>query len=223
MRLYFHYYQGGFSNCYILGTGMSAESEDNAQNNSQTNAQNSADQDEAIIIDPAIMDPTLLKIIEGNNFTLRGIFITHDHPHHVNGIRAILRIYDTEIYAINPIVAGYKSIHVHDEEIVQAGPFKVEVFSIPGHSSDSAVFKVDRHLFTGDAMSAGLLGSTSSSYAATNQNSALRRKILSLPGDYTVLPGHGPPSTLEAERRFNLDLNSFEHKKNRRPVFRIDW
>ena len=217
MRLYFHYCPSGFSNCYLLGTDLvSNPASGVAPLSVMAGPQpEAAPQPEAVIVDPGMMDSVLLRIIEENNFSLKGILITHDHPHHVQGLRAILRIYNTEIFAINPVVAGHRTTLIRDGEIVNAGPFKTEVFSIPGHSADSAVFRVGRLLFTGDAMSAGLLGSTASSYAATNQVSALRRKILSLPGDYTILPGHGPPSSLEAERRFNLELNSFEQQKNR--------
>jgi glyoxylase-like metal-dependent hydrolase (beta-lactamase superfamily II) len=168
------------------------------------------------------MDTSLLSMIEDNNYSLRGILITHDHPNHIKGLRAILRIYKTEVFAINPVVAGYHTTLVRDGEILNIGPFRIEVFSIPGHSADSAVFRADRFLFTGDAISACLLGNTASSYSAATQISAIRRKILSLPGDYIILPGHGPPSSLEAERRFNLELNSFEQHKRHRRAFRFE-
>ena len=219
MRLHFHYCPSGFSNCYLLGTDVSGgESlqKDTAQKETPPHR-------EAIIVDPGIMDSSLLSIIEDNNYALKGVLITHDHPHHVRGLRAILRIYKTDIYAINPVIGEHRTTIVRDGEFVNTGPFKLEVFSIPGHSADSAVYRIDRLLFTGDVLSAGLLGGTASSYSAATQVSALRRKILSLPGDYTILPGHGPPSSLEAERRFNLDLNSFEQQKNRRPVFTVDF
>ena len=202
MRLFFHYCPSGFSNCYILG---------------------SESHNEALFIDPGSMDSELLNIIEENNYQLRGILITHDHPHHVHGLRTIMRIYDTEIYAFNPVVRDHRTTLLRDGETLNIGSFEIEVISIPGHSADSAVFKAGRLLFTGDTLNAGLVGSTGSSYAAATQITALRSKILSLPGDYTVLPGHGPPSSLEAERRFNLDLNSFDQQKSRRPVFRIDF
>jgi glyoxylase-like metal-dependent hydrolase (beta-lactamase superfamily II) len=50
----------------------------------------------------------------------------------------------------------------------------------------------------------------------------LRSRLLSLPGDYIVLPGHGPPSTLEAERRFNTDIFNYDQNRSKRPVFRVD-
>ena len=220
MRLYYHYCPSGFSNFYLLGTDFSK---------GESPVESSGDSPEgplpreAIIVDPGMMNSSILNIIEENDYYLRGVLITHDHPHHVTGLRAILRIYNTAIYAASPVVGGYRTNLVRDGETVNIGPFKTEVFSIPGHSADSAVYRIERLLFTGDTMSAGLVGSTASSYSAATQMSALRRKILSLPGDYTILPGHGPPSSLEAERRFNLDINSFEELKNRRPAIRFGF
>ena len=207
MKLYFHYCPSGFSNSYILGTNYSPED---------------SSPREAIIIDPGLMDSNLLRVIEDNNYTLKGILITHDHPHHVRGVKTIMRIYKTEIYAINPVISEHRTSLIRDGDIINIGPFKTEVISVPGHSADSAVFKINRLLFTGDSLTAGLMGSTNSSYAAATQVNALRSKLFPLPGDYTVLPGHGPPTSLEAERRFNMDVNTFEIHKNRRPPFKLD-
>ena len=221
MKLFFHYCPAGFSNCYLLGTDFNREEDKNAP--VPPPPREASPLREAIIIDPGSMDTNLLALIEDNNYSIRGILITHDHPHHVRGLRTVMRIYDTEIFAINPGIGGYRTTLVRDGGTVNIGPFRTEVISIPGHSADSAVFKIGRLLFTGDSLSAGLVGSTASSYAAATQLSALRSKLFSLPGDYTVLPGHGPPSSLEAERRFNLGLKSVEQQKIRRPAYRIDF
>jgi len=216
VRLYYHYCRSGFSNCYILGTDIPEGKETPPPGEASLPL-------EAIIVDPGEMDLNILNLIEDNDYTLKGIFITHDHPQHVKGLATIMRIYNTEIYAINPAIMEHRTTLVRDGDIVNIGPFRIEVILIPGHSADSAVFKIERLLFTGDTLSAGLLGNTASSYAAATQVNALRSKILSLPGDYTVLPGHGPPSSLKAERRFNLGINSFVEQKNRRPVFRVEF
>ena len=133
-----------------------------------------------------------------------------------------MKIYDTEIFALNTSIMEYPCTMLRDGDVIDIGPFTVEVISIPGHSSDSAVYKIERFLFTGDALSAGLMGNTASSYAAVTEAGALLSKILALPGDYAIFPGHGPPSSLEAERHFNLDLNAFGKRENRRRTFRID-
>ncbi|MDR2176494.1 MAG: MBL fold metallo-hydrolase [Treponema sp.] len=203
MKLFFHYCDYGFSNCYILGTEPPEEAG-------------------AVIIDPAVLDEPILRFIENNNYKVRGVLVTHDHIKHVRGLRTLKRIYDAEIFAINPNIREHKTTMVRDGQIINAGPFRIEVLSIPGHSSDSAVFRVDHLLFTGDSLSAGLVGRTASSYGTTIQMMALRSKILSLPGDFTILPAHGPPSTLEAERRYNAGIDSYDESRGRRPKFKLD-
>jgi glyoxylase-like metal-dependent hydrolase (beta-lactamase superfamily II) len=199
LNLYVHCPGYGACNCYIIGTGNSA-----------------------LIIDPGKIDKHIIKLIEDNEFVLRGVLFTHGHRNHINGITTLRRIYNTEIYCIKPAVLDYRTVPVRDGEILNIGGFRVEVINVPGHSADSAVFKIDQLLFTGDALTAGLVGSTASVYGTSNQMSALRNKILSLPGYYTILPGHGPPSSLEAERRFNAGVNTYRDNRSRRPDFILE-
>jgi glyoxylase-like metal-dependent hydrolase (beta-lactamase superfamily II) len=204
LKLYFHYCTFGFSNAYLLGTDDAAKTK------------------EAIIVDPGSMNETILGYIEDNEYTLKGVLITHDHLNHVHGLRTLKRIYDAEVFSINPLIHDHQTTLVRDGDKITVGPFKIEVISVPGHSADSAVFKIEHLLFTGDALSAGLVGRTASTYAAANQITALRYKILSLPGDYTILPGHGPPTTLEAERLFNTGINAYKDPQSKRVNFKID-
>ena len=204
MKLFFHYCIRGFSNCYILG---SEPSENGGP--------------EALIIDPGSMDAGILNCIEKNGYILRGALITHEHSPHVRGLRALKCIYDTDVYAVNHLLLDRRLNMVKDGDSLRIGPFNVDVISVPGHSADSAVFKIGRLLFTGDVLTAGMVGNTVSSYGATVQMTALRSKIFALPGDFTILPGHGPPSTLEAERRFNAGVECYNNMKPRRS--RLLW
>jgi len=148
--------------------------------------------------------------------------ITHDHLSHVRGLRTLMRIYNVEVFAVNQSIMDHKTTVVKDGDRLFIGGFTVEVISIPGHSSDSVVYRVGDMLFTGDVLTAGLVGSTASAYGAATQMNNLRSRLLSLPGDYIILPGHGPPSTLEAERRFNADIFKYDQNRNKRPVFHVD-
>lgn len=204
MNIYFHYCLYGFSNCYIVGTD---DSEDPTASRS------------ALIVDPGCMDEKLVEFIEKNDYTVRAILITHDHDNHVHGLKTFKKIYNAEVFAVDPTVCEQRATIVHDGDILDLAPFSVEVFSVPGHSADSAVFRIERVLFTGDVMSAGLVGTTASSYGRAVQSAAIRSKILSLPGDFVVLAGHGPPSTLEAERRFNAGLEAAERAGAQRAAF----
>ncbi|MDR0602536.1 MAG: MBL fold metallo-hydrolase [Treponema sp.] len=207
MKVFFHYCTYGFSNCYILG----------AEKDDRTGTPGIA-----VIIDPGNMDEQILNFIENNEYSLKAVLLTHDHINHVRGLKTLKRIYNTEIYAVNHVIMDHKTNLVRDGDVVGIGPFSIAVISIPGHSSDSAVFRVERLLFTGDALTAGLVGRTVSSYGAVIQMNALRSRILSLPGDFTILPGHGPPSSLEVERRFNMGVKNFDETKTRRTAFRVD-
>jgi glyoxylase-like metal-dependent hydrolase (beta-lactamase superfamily II) len=222
MKLFFHYCTFGFSNCYVLGTEPSPEKVPEGKTASRDPAPCGEELREAIIIDPGYMDEEIITCLESNEYHLRGALITHDHVHHVHGLRTLKRIYDAPIYAVNPVIEEYKTNMVRDGDILTIGPFSIEVISVPGHSSDSAVYRIDHLLFTGDALTAGLVGRTASTYGTAVQMTALRSKIFSLPGKYAVLPGHGPPSSLEAERRFNAGIEFYEKNKNHRPVFKID-
>jgi glyoxylase-like metal-dependent hydrolase (beta-lactamase superfamily II) len=228
MKLFFRYCLPGFNNCYILGTDTmdlpyEGASREKARRTSHRKTEShEAVPKEAIIIDPGVMDEEILNFIEHNDYTLRGVLLTHDHRNHVRGLRTLKRIYDAEIYAVNPLILDQPATLIRDGDILFIGPFRIEVISVPGHSSDSAVFKVGNILFTGDAISAGLVGTTASSYGAAIQMTALRSKILSLPGDFTILPGHGPPTSLEAERRFNVGVQLFEQRPKQRPSFTLE-
>jgi glyoxylase-like metal-dependent hydrolase (beta-lactamase superfamily II) len=227
VKLFFHYCLHGFSNCYILGTDFPQNGEPGKHGTPSGEASpgeappGEAPPGEAVIIDPGSMDEEILTFIENNDYKLRGVLITHDHRNHVRGLRTLQRIYHVDVYAVNHIVLDHRTTMVRDGEILNLGPFRIEVISVPGHSSDSAVFKIGHLLFTGDTLSAGLVGTTASSYGASVQMTALRSKVLSLPGDYTVLPGHGPPSSLEAERRFNVGI-LYGRNKNQRPAFTVN-
>jgi glyoxylase-like metal-dependent hydrolase (beta-lactamase superfamily II) len=214
MKLFFQYCSYGFSNSFILGS----DNDENAASH-QEDAPHPSD---AIIIDPGAMDDQILKIIESNNFNVRAVLVTHDHLGHVRGLRTLKRIYNAEIFAVNRVILDHKTTMVKDGDKLDIGGFKVEVISIPGHSADSAVYLIGTMLFSGDVLTAGLVGSTASAYGAATQMNKLRSRLLSLPGDYLVFPGHGPPSTLEAERRFNADINQYNDQRNKRPVFRLN-
>ncbi|MCL1991707.1 MAG: MBL fold metallo-hydrolase [Spirochaetes bacterium] len=199
MKLFFQYCTYGFSNCYILG----------------------AENGDAIIIDPGGMDMNILKTIEKNDLNLLAALVTHSHQTHINGLNTLLRIYNVDIIGMNQVIADNKTKMIKDGDKINIGEFEIEAIAIPWHSSDSVVYLMETMLFTGDVLTAGLVGKTSSSYSATAQMKKILSRIISLPGDYLVFPGHGPPTTLEAERRFNNDIINFEISRTKKPTFRI--
>jgi glyoxylase-like metal-dependent hydrolase (beta-lactamase superfamily II) len=209
MVLFFHYCARGFSNCFLVGSDES----------------NPVQRREALIIDPTQIDEAVVTFIESNHYQLKAALLTHDHTNHSYGLRSLMRIYENiEIYAANPIIQGFKTNMLRDGDVFTAAGFTVEAIAVPGHSADSMIYRINRTLFSGDALTAGLIGSTASNYATMREVSVIQRKLFSLPGNYLVFPAHGPPSTLETERRFNAGIALYEQTAHRaaRAPFNLD-
>jgi glyoxylase-like metal-dependent hydrolase (beta-lactamase superfamily II) len=134
------------------------------------------------------------------------VLATHTHDNHIRGIKTLKKIYDTTLYGKTSRIFEHPCTRVHDGDMLDCSGIPVEVIEIPGHSVDSVVYRIDRYLFTGDVLYAGKVGSALSSYARVNLISSIRNKLLVYDDDSVVFPGHGPPSTIGAERRFNIAL-----------------
>jgi glyoxylase-like metal-dependent hydrolase (beta-lactamase superfamily II) len=175
----------GFSNSYLLGPRAGGD---------------------ALLVDPGEFGTAMLQAIESNSLRLRWILVTHAHRAHVGGIRGLLRVYDAVIYCNQPSVLEEPARHVQDGDRLELGAIAVEVIELPGHSIDSLCFRVGGMLFTGDALSAGGIGRTRDANARSLLQTGIRRRVLGLPDDTLLFPGHGPPSRVGIERRFNPHL-----------------
>lgn len=185
MIFYCYYSVVNFSNCYVLGRKGVRD---------------------ALLIDPGIFDEGLLRLLEGNGFYPRHVLITHAHQGHVSGVRTLRKIYDPTLYALEPDALEYPAERIAEAHPLHLAEFTVRVIATPGHSQDSVCFRIDRMLFTGDTLFAGSLGETDTEYEKALLLASVREKLLSLDQELLLFPGHGPPSTLELEKRFNPDL-----------------
>lgn len=182
MKLFFHFVLSNFSNTYILGSVQGGD---------------------AVIIDPGVMDITLLKLIEENNLYIRNILVTHNHASHVNGIKTLLKIYDAKVYSNAELSFETDFIKINDGDKLFLDDIEVNVINVPGHSSDSMIFHIKNMLFTGDVIFAGDID-----HGLTTQNNdilleQIREKIFSMEEETLIFPGHGGPSTIRAEKDFN--------------------
>jgi glyoxylase-like metal-dependent hydrolase (beta-lactamase superfamily II) len=185
MRFFSYYSVINFSNCYLLGQEESGD---------------------ALLIDPGVFDEGLLRLIEDNLFYVRHVLITHSHHAHIGGIRTLRKIYDATFWGFAPKLMEYPVRKVAGAESVELAGFVIEVLETPGHSNDSVCYRIDRLLFTGDTLSAGTVGETGSPYEQALLLSSIRSRIMSLDDEVLVFPGHGPPTTIGLERRFNPKL-----------------
>lgn len=182
MKIYFHLNLSGFSNCYIIVNENTKE---------------------ALIIDPGKITPEIIEHIEIDNYKLTGVLVTHNHESHTNGIKTLLKIYTPVIYAADSEIAGNETVVLKGDGVISIAGLTIGYMSLPGHTPDSMVFKVGRILFTGDSISSGKIGSTSSNYSKNTLISNIKMKILSQQEDTVLMPGHGPPTTVGAEKLYN--------------------
>lgn len=185
MKIYFHLNPTGFSNCYIVA-------------NEKTN--------EAIIIDPGIITASIIEQIESNCLKLVAVLVTHNHGSHVHGLKTLTKIYTPKIYGADWEIAGKETNVIAGSGKIRIAGMSVQYITLPGHTADSMVYKIGNVFFTGDSISAGKIGSTNSSYSSHILRLNLNEKILSQQENTVIFPGHGPPTTVGAERRFNKEL-----------------
>lgn len=180
MKLLKHFSIVGKSNSYIVGPEHGGD---------------------AILIDPSVMDVHMLNLIEDNDYYIKHILITHNHPHHILALKTILKVYDADIYCFYTHIGEFESKSLVDGEKINLSGIEVDVLHVPGHSIDSLAYKIHDYLFVGDILSAGLVGTTDSKVEQEILLDGIESKILTLDDHIIVLPGHGPPSILESEKK----------------------
>ena len=191
MKIYFHLNLDGFTNCYLVAN------EDSRQ---------------ALIIDPCRVTTELLEQIEREPYSLVAVLITHSHMTHLRGLAVLRKIYTPKVYAADYEVAGSETMVLKDDGMLQIAGLRVGYMSVSGHSADSIVYKIGQALFTGDTITAGMIGDTTSSYARHTLINNIEAKLLSQQEDVIIMPGHGPPSSVGAEKKFNA---AFQPLSNR--------
>ena len=187
MKVYQHVGVEGFTNYYIIVNEKTRE---------------------AVIIDLEQVTPEFIDQIEQNRLKVCAVLITHNHKKHVSGLKTLRKIYSFRTYAAEYEVENETSVVLKGDGIMRLAGMEIGYFSLQGHSTDSLCFKIGGIIFTGDAIFAGTIGSTTSFYARQMLIRNLHEKVLSQQDDLVILPGHGPPTTVGAEKKFNIDLNS---------------
>lgn len=193
---------------------------------------------EAAVIDPGCMykgeDETLCAFIRDNQLTPVLLLNTHLHFDHVFGNPIVEKTFGLKAkahkadlpwlttlpqkigvlgIAVDKVVNSIEHDNFIDEsDVLQFGNTSFEVLQVPGHSPGSLAFlcRSQKTVFTGDALFRGSIGRTDfedSDGPALIDN--INSKLMSLPDDTVVLPGHGPSSTIGFERSNNPYLYSF--------------
>ncbi len=181
----------------------------------------------AAAVDPGHEPAQLHALAVERGFIVEQILITHGHGDHTAGAAELAALTGAPVRTGRAdAVPG--AVEIADGEVFTVGGLAIEAIVTPGHAPDHVCFRCGPALITGDLLFCGKVGGTGSYFpgsSAAAEWSSLAR-ILSLPDDVMVLPGHDyyggdgdmPVSTIGHERRNNpfllcADLAAFEHLK----------
>jgi glyoxylase-like metal-dependent hydrolase (beta-lactamase superfamily II) len=178
---------------------------------------------EAVVIDPGEEAELFLARLEHERWTPTAVWLTHAHLDHVAGVAALkaatgvpvlLHPADRALYDATPRQAAMFGLSADvppppDGELAEGqrlsvGDCAFEVLHTPGHSRGSVTFVGHGMAFTGDALFAGSIGRTDLPGGDTETLlRSIREKLFALPDATVVLSGHGPETTIGAEKRTN--------------------
>jgi hydroxyacylglutathione hydrolase len=105
-------------------------------------------------------------------------------------------------------------ILLEDGEEVSCGKMNLKVLHTPGHTPGSLCFQVEKHLISGDTIFPGGPGKTNSPTDLRRIIESITRKILVLPDDTVICPGHGDSTILRKEKEEFVVFSSRPHDPN---------
>jgi glyoxylase-like metal-dependent hydrolase (beta-lactamase superfamily II) len=180
---------------------------------------------EAMVIDPGDEIGSVLGLIRKHNLQVKQIVITHAHIDHVGGAMklraatgapillnqndyALLKMLDVQAAWIGVENPGSVEIDqtLSQGDTVGTGPLKADVIHTPGHTEGSIClyFSAQQKLIAGDTLFAGSIGRTDLPGGSMQKIiDSLQEKVLALPDETVVVPGHGPLTTIGQERESN--------------------
>jgi glyoxylase-like metal-dependent hydrolase (beta-lactamase superfamily II) len=187
MRLYYHLSLPYLTNTYLVGPASGGP---------------------AIIIDPGAMDVQLLELVESHHYYIKAILVTNPDKAHTSGIKTILKIYDADIYSGQRQRDDLPNTCVAEGQVFTTQGFQVQVFGVQGLSREALMYKIENCLFSGEALSAGMVADVSNVFSKALLVSRLKETFGRLAPNTLIFPASGPPTTLELETNFNRDLAS---------------
>ena len=153
-----------------------------------------------VLIDAPDEPAYLTALVRGQ--TIKYVLLTHAHPDHIGALDAV-RALGIPLGAHAGDSSGLSSPPEHvleDGDQLRFGQLDLKVLHTPGHTPGSLSFLTGLHLFSGDTLFPGGPGRTASPRAFSSIIASIRDKLLPLPPQTVVHPGHGDATTIAEAR-----------------------
>lgn len=179
---------------------------------------------EALVIDPGEEAARLMQQIKAQGLTVAAILLTHGHFDHVGAAEELSALCNAQIYAheaeketlesekLNACwMIGKKETYradlfVKDEQELDLAGFHIRVLFTPGHTKGGCCyyFPYENVVFSGDTLFQMSVGRTDLEGGSMSQIvRSIQEKLMPLPEQTVVYPGHGEATTIETERMYN--------------------
>ncbi|MCI8992926.1 MAG: MBL fold metallo-hydrolase [Eubacterium sp.] len=182
------------------------------------------DTKELLVIDPGGDGPRLIREIRQLGYTPAAVLLTHGHFDHAMSAKELKDTFSISVYAHekeketleNPMynvsgmigkVQKYEAdIFVKDNDVLELAGFSLKVLHTPGHTPGGVSYYAEEQklVFSGDALFCQSIGRTDFPNGSTSQLiRSVSEKLLTLPDDVQVLPGHEQLTTVGFEKQYN--------------------
>lgn len=176
---------------------------------------------DAIIIDPGLDLPveaqSIMDYISRAGLKIKFIVNTHGHSDHVEGDLYIQKKYPVPI-CIHTLDAHFitestdsnllSNIMLEDGHEINCGGEILRVLHTPGHTPGSICLVGENLVFSGDTLFAGSIGRTDFPEGSNNDMRLSLQKLVELPDNLIVYPGHGEVTMIGEEKRINPFINN---------------
>ena len=179
---------------------------------------------ECVVIDPGDEAEKIYRYIQKQDLVCKGILLTHGHFDHIIGVAQLASLTGAKTYAyegerelmmdagmnggsmIGVSVAIEPEILLRDNQTLEIAGLELKVIHTPGHTSGGCCYysEKDKCLFSGDTIFMESIGRTDFPTGNGRQLlESVREKVLTLPEDVQIYPGHGPETTVGYEKQNN--------------------